>query len=1071
MADDPDLTGRVSLNLTGLVSGLRFAQAVTRRQVGLLVRDANQRLRGLDTDPLRRGLARIGGMIGSLGQLAAPFAAAGAAIGGLVPLVAGLVSMLAEIAPAAALAVSGVLAIGLASTTLKIAMSGVGDAVKAALDPSDPEAYAAALKKLAPNARSFVQEIHKASPALAAIKKSVQDKTFAGLDKQLASTAKTTLPSFRTALDSTAGTLNRMGTGVFTAARNLGKDGTLGRALAGATTGLRSFSRVPGQIVTALGQIGAAAGPSFARLSKAGGSALDKLFAKLTLAFESGGMELAINTAIGLIGQLGHVLGNVGSIIGSVFGAAQASGAGFLGVLGPVTAEIARIADTDGVQDALKSLFAVMSTLGSTVAPLLGQALQAIAPVFTALGPPVQTLIKALGAALSPVIKALGPVLTAAATAVGSLVTALAPLLTVAGQLIAAVLPILTPLLDGLNTVFLALAPVIEQVGANLQGTLAPILAALPGIITPLADLFALQLSAGIQLVGDLLTQLSPSFVTLGEAFGELLVALTPLIEAWAQMQAVLLTKLMPLLNPLIKLIGVLAAYFADDLARTITDVVVPALEVLSAVIHGDLQGAVEAGKRFLSGLVSTTVARFTTLPTMAANALAQLAPKVRVKVDAAGVAMSQAIVAGREAAVRQIATLPERARAAIGNLGGYLAAAGASLISGFIAGIQSRIPSVQSVLTSITNRIPDWKGPKKKDATLLTPAGRLIIKGLIGGIDASTPALTTKLKSITTSIARAITINAGNRKKTSGLSSLLTTVEKDNKKLLALAKQRDTAATKLKAAQTKLADAIKQRSDAAAQIKGGILGDANITTGNNVVNSVSAITIGLQQAALKARQFAANLSKLKQAGLRTDLLDDISAAGMDGGAATAAALAKATPAELKKINSLQASLVSSAGASGSTVAGAMYDAGVKAASGLVEGLKKSQPTIERAMEKIATAMVKAIRKKLDIHSPSRVARTIGEQFMAGMPVGFEAMRTKVTASAASVAGAAARAASTVATVTSSIPAPGQLTAAYAGAAGAGATTNNFYLQGGDATPDGILRALSWQGLIGRKGR
>ncbi len=965
---------------------------------------------------------------------------------------------------------SGVVAVGLAVGTLKLAMSGVGDAVTAALDPSDPKAYAAALKALSPNARAFVQEIHKAQPALAAIKKSVQDKVFAGLDKQLASTSKAALPDFRRALNSTSTTLNTMGKSVFTAVRGLAKDGYLGRVLNSASAGLRSFSKAPGQVVTALGQIATAAAPAFARLSKAGGSALDRLSKKITTSFESGGMELAIEQAIDLIGQLGTVLGNVGKIFGAVFGAAQSQGGGMLGVLESVTSEIARIAKTDGVQDALKSLFSVMSTLGSAAASLLGQALQAVAPVLVALRPPVETLIKALSAGLSPVIKALGPVLKSAAIAIGSLVVAFAPLLTVAGQLIAATLPLLTPLFDALSTVFAALTPVIEQVGDTLQDTLTPILAALPGIITPLADLFALQLSAGIQLFGALLTGLSPSLVSLGEAFGELLVALTPLIEAWAEMQTLLLTQLMPLITPLIELVGKLAAFFADDLARTITDVVVPALQTLTAILNGDVNGAIDAAKRTFDGFVSTTVARFTELPEKTAAALAPMVVKLRGKINEAGAAMSQAIVEKRQDVLAKIAELPGRARAALGDLRNYLVSAGVSLVAGFISGIQSKIPSVQGVLSSLTNKIPDWKGPKRKDATLLTPAGKTIIKGLVAGIDAATASLKTKLGSVTTLIERAITTNKGNRKKVSGLSSLLTLVEKDNKALLALAAQRDTAATKLKAAQTKLADAINDRSAAAAQIKNGIIGDANITTGNNVVNSVSAITIGLQQAALKAKQFAVNLSKLKQAGLRTDLLDDISSAGLDGGAATAAALAKATPAELKKINSLQASLVSSAGASGSTVAGAMYDAGIKAASGLVEGLKKSQPTIERAMEKIATAMVKAIRKKLDIHSPSRVARTIGEQFMEGMPVGFEAMRARVTASAASVAGAAARAASTVATVSSNIPAPGQLTAAYAGTA-AGTTNNTFNLYQSEASPDGILRALSWQGLIGRKGR
>jgi hypothetical protein len=1019
---------------------------------------------------VRESLGRVAGAAAGLGSIAALGAKASVAIGALVPVVAGLVATLVNIAPAAAVGLSGILALQLATNTFKLAMSGVGDAVTAALDPSKAKEYGEALEKLSPNARSFVEEIHKASPALDAIKKSVQDRVFAGLDKQLTSTAKTTLPAFRGALDSTAGTLNRMATGVFTAVRGLGKDGTFGTALKGATTGLREFSRAPGQVVTALGQISAAAAPAFARLSKAGGTALDKIAAKISASFESGGMEKAIEQAIDLIGQLVHVIGNVGSIFGSVFGAAQSQGGGMLGVLESITAEIARIAKTDAVQDAFKSLFATMQTIGKTVAPLLGQALVAVGPVITALGPPVQTLVKALGTGLSPVIKALGPVLEGAATAVGALVVAASPLLTVAGQLVASLLPALTPLLDACTTVFAALAPVVQQVADTLRDTLTPVLAALPGIIQPFAELLAFQLVTALTLFGELLTELSPSLVSLGESCGELLVALTPLIEAWTTMSAELLTALMPALELLIKIVGVLAAYFADDLSRTIHDVVVPALQTFTALLHGDVNGAIEAAKRTLSGLVSTLVARFSELPVKLTMALLPLAAKLRQKIEEAGVQMVVAIQKKRDAAVQEIAKLPERARAALGDLRGYLVGAGASVVAGFIAGIQSQIPSVQGVLNSLTNKIPDWKGPKKRDATLLTPAGKSIIKGLIDGLNAGADALQKKLSTITSLIQRAVSIDARNRKGKSSLGPLLDMVQRDNRRLIQLAKQRDTIATQLKAAQVKLDDVLKQRTDAAAQIRDGIIGGANITTGNSLVNSVSAITLGLQQAALESKRFQVNLGKLKNAGLSTTLLDDIAAAGVEGGAATAAALANATPDEIKKINELQGSIVRSASASGTIVAGAMYDAGVKAAQGLITGLKQQKGAIERAMESIATAIVKALTKKLDIHSPSRVAQRIGVQFMQGMPLGFEAMRAKVTASAASVAGAAARAASTVATVSSSIPVPGQLTAAYAGTAGAGTTNNTFNLYQSDATPGGILNALQWQGLIGRKG-
>lgn len=1073
MADDPELTGRVSLNVSRLVEGLRFAQAVTRRQIGNLVRDANSRLRGLDTSGLTTRLASgfrsVAGVVGQLGRLAAPFAAAGAAIGSLIPLVGGLVSLLAQIAPAAALAVSGVLAIGLASTTLKIAMSGVGAAAKAALDPSNPKAYEAALKKLSPNARSFVEELHKGQPALAAIKKSVQDKVFAGLDKELAGTSRVALPVFRRALDSTADTLNKMGRGVFAAARNLAKDGTLGTALAGATSGLAAFRRAPGQVVTALGQIGAAAGPQFARLSEAGAGALDKIAAKLDGAFKSGAMERAIDQAISLLGQLFHVLGNVGSIFSAVFGAAQSQGGGMLGVLEDITGELAKIAKSDGVQSGLKALFSVMSTIGATVAPLLGQALTAIGPVLAALGPPVETLIENLGAGLSPVIDALAPVLLSASQAVGALIVAASPLLPVVGELAASLLPALTPLLDACSTVFTALAPVVQDVAGILTDTLSPILAELPSLVGPLADILADSLVKELGYVHDLLVELAPTFADLGTQFADLLPQLLPVVASLAELGGTIFEQLSPFLPPLIALIGELAVLFTSGLAVAIRDVVLPALELLTALLNGDVHGAFVAVGHFVRGMVSDAVAVLYTLPSKAGAALRPLASSLADKARSAGSALASAISDKVNTALGYVRGLPGRAQSVLGNLGGVLADAGRSLINGFVNGIRDQIPSVQGILGGLTDMIPNWKGPKRKDAALLTPAGKSIIRGLVAGIDASTPSLRAKLNSVTNTIERAIGINSGNRKKTSGLGSLASRVGRDNAQLLRLAAQRDSIAAKLKAAQKKLADAIAERSKRATDIRDGILGSADITSGNSVVNSVAAITVGLQQAVAKAKAFGENLAKLKKAGLRSDLLGDIADAGVDGGGATAAALTKATPAELKKINDLQSQLISAATATGTSVAGALYDSGVRAAQGLVDGLKKQQGAIEAQMLKIATAMTKAIKKALKIKSPSRVFQGIGEMTGAGLQEGMLRSRRAVASASASMAASAVGAADVAGRALSRVPVPGQLTAAFAGTAGGGDTHNTFYLQGGEASPDGILRALSWRGLVGRR--
>ncbi|MFE3004247.1 MULTISPECIES: hypothetical protein [unclassified Streptomyces] len=1083
MADDPDLTGRVRLDLRPLIEGLRFAQAVTRRQIRNMVADANRSLNGLDTDGIRTRLSAlassislgpvvsgIGRAVGMAGRLAVPFAAAGAAVGSLVPLLAGVVAVLAQIAPAAALAVSGVLAIGLAAGTVKLAMVGVGDAVTAALDPSNPEAYAKALEKLSPNARSFVGEIRKAQPALDKIRKSVQDRVFDGLDKQLRATAKAALPDFRSALGSTATTLNKMAVGVFTAARGLAADGTLGTALKGATSGLAAFRRAPGQIVTALGQIGAAAAPAFQRLSEASGSALDRLSEKLTAAFESGGMEQAIEGAIDLLGQLGRVIGNVGGTLSNVFGGLTSSGQGLFGTLETITQSLQDATATAGFQRALGALSDTMRVVASTVGPLLGQALAALGPVVETLAGPAQLLVATLGSGLSTVLAELGPVLDSAAGTFGDLVVALLPFVTLASELAATALPALAPLFEGLSTVVQEMTPFLEQLATNIGAQLTPALERLPEILGAIVPVFERAAAEIFPALTQALVTMSPYLGELAVQLADLAVQLAPVIADFLSFSTVIISKVAPYAGPL--LAGVLVGLIAmlSGLATILEHTVVPAVRTLGNVLSGDFRGALASAGVNIGNLRSVAATAFNALVGNAISNIGRFASEVGAGAVRAAGRLRDGVNQGIANVRTLLGSLPSIAQAAAGGLGSALVAAGASLISGLISGIQSKIGAVRAKLGELTSMIPDWKGPKRKDATLLTPAGKSIIQGLIDGIDASTAKLKSKLTSITNTIERAISINKGNKKKLPGLAALLDRVERDNKKLLALAKNRDKVAASLKAAQKKLDDVVAARAKKAADIRDGILGEANITSGHNLVNSVSAITIGLQAAVKKTEQFTANLAKLRKAGLHADLLDDIGNAGVDGGAATADALAKATPAELKRINDLQAQLSKAATSTGATVAGALYDSGVKAAQGLVDGLQRKQGAIEKQMRKIATAMVKAIEKALDMHSPSRRLRAVAELAMAGMPQGFEAMRATVARSAASVATAAVNAAQGVASVRPALPRLGQLSAVYAGAVGGGTTTNNFYLQGGDATPDGILHALSWNSLVGRRG-
>jgi hypothetical protein len=85
-----------------------------------------------------------------------------------------------------------------------------------------------------------------------------------------------------------------------------------------------------------------------------------------------------------------------------------------------------------------------------------------------------------------------------------------------------------------------------------------------------------------------------------------------------------------------------------------------------------------------------------------------------------------------------------------------------------------------------------------------------------------------------------------------------------------------------------------------------------------------------------------------------------------------------------------------------------LYDAGIAAAQGLVDGLQAKQNEIRAAMERIANSMIQAIKSQLGIRSPSRIFAEIGKFSVQGMADGIRASSKFVRDAATSVGNEAA---------------------------------------------------------------
>lgn len=698
-----------------------------------------------------KGLASV---VGPLAKVTAGIGGAAVAASSLAPLLAGVVGAVSQVAPASALAVSGLLTLQLATNTVKLAMVGVGDAVKTAFDPeAKPEDLAKAMENLSPRARSFVTELSKMRGELKAIQQGVQENFFQGFAGTLHTLSDAVLPDVREALFRASGELNAMALGAADAATRMGKNGTLGKALDGSVQALGNLNAIPGQIVTGLLQIGAAAAPAFNRITQGAAGAATEISDKLEKAFDSGALEKAIDRAVEALKQLGRIAGNIFGGLGNIIDGFQAQGEGLFGTLEKVTQAFEDVTATQGFQDALKALSQTLSVVVATVLPILSQAIQALGPVFQALAKPVQSLVKTLGAGLSKIVTALGPVLVSLANVFGKLVEAASPIIDLFATLISAVLPALTPLFNALSRVLFEITPFIEQLAKSLAAELVPVFTALatdvlPKILPPLVEL-ATKL---FPIMTEIITQLAPVIAQLGLAFGELLVALAPVIEQIAIVIGQMVDELMPILEPLIGLLARVVSGGLQFISSFITGFLVPALKILVDFLKGDWTAAWNGVKDLAKKVADKFVEEVHGMRDRALEAFTNLARRVGEKL---GEMVLDVGLKAQEMAnefIDNIKSLPQRAAESLANAGIALVQRGQELVQGFINGITSQLGRLRSLASELANVVSggvagalDIHSPSR----VMMDVGQDTVEGFRLGIRNGIPNLRSELQGI----------------------------------------------------------------------------------------------------------------------------------------------------------------------------------------------------------------------------------------------------------------------------------------------------------------------------------
>ncbi|MGW3846885.1 hypothetical protein [Streptomyces fagopyri] len=463
-----------------------------------------------------------------------------------------------------------------------------------------------ALAKLAPNARAFVQAVVAQAGAWRALKLDVQNALFAGLGQKFTTMSTAILPSLKQGLTGTAGVLNQMAKNAADAVTNLGKTGMLKQLFAGLNDGLKPLSKIPGQLVTGLTQVGIAAAPAFKRITTAAGGFATRISDQLNQAFKNGHLEKVISQALDIAVQFGKVIGDIFGILGNVMKAAGKAGGDAFGFMGEAFSQLRDITARPEVQKALTSIFTAFNSIAKLLVGSFGTALVQLVEGFAKIAPTITEVVKSLSnmgpllgllllkfnpllgglLLLAPVIgelakpissllKSLAPLFRTMAEFTDQLVRALVPVIKeilpiigdVAGvfvDVLKAVMPMLKPLGQLIAAIVKAVAPIISLIGDNLGVIVEALVQFLMPVIKGLIPV--------VQMFGKLFAELAPQFA-------KLFPALLPLIPPLAELTVSLLNLAMQVITPLLPLIV--------GLAKIFTTVLVAAIGFLVPVISG----------------------------------------------------------------------------------------------------------------------------------------------------------------------------------------------------------------------------------------------------------------------------------------------------------------------------------------------------------------------------------------------------------------------------------------------------------------------------------------------------
>lgn len=233
----------------------------------------------------------------------------------------------------------------------------------------------------------------------------------------------------------------------------------------------------------------------------------------------------------------------------------------------------------------------------------------------------------------------------------------------------------------------------------------------------------------------------------------------------------------------------------------------------------------------------------------------------------------------------------------------------------------------------------------------------------------------------------------------------LLDGLKVQNATLADYARARERLAIQIENAQRKLEEAISLRNDFRNQIAEsvkayGSLVSAQAQTINGVAQALTAddVISNLQTRLDRIKAFQDGLRELTARGLSDAAYKQLLEAGVEGGFDTVQALLNGGQGAVQQINDLLGKIGETGDSLGQTAADKLYQAGVDAAQGLVDGLNSLDDQLEAAATRLGNRIADAVKAALGIKSPSTVLIGAMNEVGDGAVIGLDNQHGKISA-------------------------------------------------------------------------